>query len=224
MARHEKFGLDTLLLMHCLALCRSLSISPPMQFISPALQKVLLKFRYRLRHLQQLQPPCSQWWQLLLPQTKTNNMRSIVLYSLVSLSLLVGCSKKDSPAPVVKTKTQLLTEKDWILVSHQEKLSSSSNYTDITNQYLSCVLDNRHVFYISGVFEENEGAVRCSGNPQVVETGTWSFLQNETKIRFVVPSGSINTTIETLSPATLIITYTGLVNGVSYDGRQTFSH
>ena len=151
-------------------------------------------------------------------------MRRIILYSFLSLSLLIGCSKKDSPAPVVKTKTQLLTEKDWILVLHQEKPSSASTYTDLTSQYRACDRDNRFVFYVSGVFEENEGSVRCTGNSQIVETGTWSFQQNETKIRFVMPSGATTATIETLSATSLVITYTGLVNGVSYDGKQSFSH
>lgn len=151
-------------------------------------------------------------------------MRRIVLYGLLSLSLLIGCSKKDNPAPVVKTKTQLLTEKDWVMVSHQEKLSSASTYSDLTSQYRTCDRDNRFVFLVSGVFEENEGAVRCSGNPQVIETGTWSFQQNETKIRLVTPSTNLTATVETLTATTLVFTYTGLVNGVSYDGRQTFSH
>ncbi|MGV8131403.1 MAG: hypothetical protein ACP5N7_04880 [Candidatus Pacearchaeota archaeon] len=151
-------------------------------------------------------------------------MSRLIFSSLLILLFLEGCNKKDDTS-TAKTRTQLLTEKDWILISQQQKLSSSSGtYTEVFNQLDACYRDNRYVFTKVGMYEENEGSLRCSGNSHIIISGTWSFQQNESKIRVVVPSETSIANIETLSSTTLTITFSAIKNGVSYDAKQTFSH
>ncbi len=50
-------------------------------------------------------------------------MKKVITVTIAFLIVLnIGCKTKD-PKPASKTKTQLLTEKAWLLKSYEEKLN-----------------------------------------------------------------------------------------------------
>ncbi|HET9431464.1 MAG TPA: lipocalin family protein [Chitinophagaceae bacterium] len=91
-----------------------------------------------------------------------------------------SCSKDDDPAP--KSKTTLLTQKDWVMTKLEGKVNNEP-YLDIFPSLDACFKDDRYVFKTGNTFEFNEGPTKCDpADPQIYETGSWAFTNNETKI------------------------------------------
>ena len=141
--------------------------------------------------------------------------------------ILAGCSKSvDSNTTVNFTKTQLLTKADWIQTGSDTKLTTETVWTDNFARNSACSKDDRIVFRANGTFEINEGPTKCSpSDPQIQETGTWSFAQNET-VFFITISGqqSDNFTIVTLTTDLLVFTRTDTYNGITREFKETFRH
>ncbi len=128
--------------------------------------------------------------------------------------LTFGCSKKD-PEPLSKTKTKLLTDKAWIMTSLEDKVNGMWVKDTHAPSYEA---DNQYVFREDGSYEVNEGATkRLPNSTQIVYTGTWKFLENETKLQFI---GGDITNIVALSETAF--QFTGPI-GID-DERYTFAH
>lgn len=144
------------------------------------------------------------------------------------LFLIISCSKGgDSSTPPTVSKTTLLTSSDWGIVGVQQKAVTASVWTDNYATMKPCEKDNRVVFRANGTYETNEGATKCSASdPQILETGTWSLTTNETVLVTQATNGTQiwNATIETLTANSLIISYTQVVSGVTYQYRESYSH
>lgn len=146
----------------------------------------------------------------------------------VSFFLFTGCSKGgDSSTTTATSKTTLLTSSDWSIAGAQHKDVSASVWTDDYATMQPCQKDNRIVFRANGTYETNEGATKCNASdPQIVQTGTWSFTTNETMLVTQATNGTQiwNATIETLTTSSLIISYTQVISGVTYQYRLSLSH
>lgn len=147
----------------------------------------------------------------------------------VSLFLIIGCSKggDSSTTPPTTSKATLLTSADWGIAGVQYKAVSASVWTDYYATMKPCEKDNRVVFRANGSYESNEGLTKCNPNdPQITETGTWSFSTNETILVVQATNGTqiYNATIETLTANSLIFSFTQVVNGVTNQYRYSFSH
>jgi hypothetical protein len=56
----------------------------------------------------------------------------------------------------------------------------------------NCQKDNYYQFNSDGAYQLNDGPTKCAPtDPQIIETGTWSFLENETKLQ-LVKTGSLS--------------------------------
>ena len=124
-------------------------------------------------------------------------IKKISLATLVICLLLVSCSKKSkdsTPTPTPETKTQLLTGKNWKVtaVTINPGFDFSGNGVLITDYYAysmatgnACQLDNILNFNINGNYTDYEGATLCDpADPQLYDSGTWSFLNNEATLSF----------------------------------------
>lgn len=149
-------------------------------------------------------------------------MKQYIL-SLLVCSLMIGCTKKDGDKPQVsKTKTQLLTQKEWILTTSQSRKSSESTWTDLLAGKAACVLDDKFVFKTDGIYQQTDGATKCNASdPFIIFTSSWAFAQNETQI---VIGGGVPLTITTLDETTLSTTSTKLIGGVTYLYTDTYKH
>lgn len=149
-------------------------------------------------------------------------MKHCILCLLVC-SFIISCTKKggDTP-PVSKTKTQLLTQKEWILTTSQSRKSSDATWTDLLAGKAACVLDDKFVFKADGMYQQTDGATKCNASdPFIIFTSSWAFAQNETQI---VIGGGVPLTITILDETTLTTTSTKIVGGVTYLYSDTYTH
>jgi hypothetical protein len=143
---------------------------------------------------------------------KTLFKLSCAAFVLLSVS---SCKKSSSP----KSKTELLTQKAWILTNSEE--GSGNNWTTEAEFAASeaCEKDDEFVFKTDKTFEVTEGATKCEDSGSGSEQGTWNFEDNETKINWDSEIG----TIDQLDEHTLILR--GIEpNGSDINYRFTFKH
>ncbi|GAB2657575.1 hypothetical protein GCM10027036_08900 [Flavihumibacter cheonanensis] len=130
-------------------------------------------------------------------QSFNGKMDNIRIYSRVlsakEMNYLSSCDK--SPTYVEKTKTDLLTSKTWIYNEYYDQVGSqfarllykrgmANNALNLSGDYIN--------FRSNGTFSR----VDLNG---ITQTGTWSFIENETKVRSVENGQVHASTIITLT-------------------------
>lgn len=146
-------------------------------------------------------------------------MAAFLISAALILPSLSSC-KKDSP----KSKTAFLTKANWKIVKSESRAGTGA-WVDHTSS-VPCEIDDYVVFRTNGTYESNEGATKCSpGDPQIIETGTWAFMTNETQLA-TTPSGSTALVIDInqLDENTLVVVLSFSNGGVTYYDRTTFGH
>ena len=153
------------------------------------------------------------------------NAIKLCLVLIVVFSGVVSCTKSTTN-PVTKSKTQYLTQAGWKLIKAELK-TGAGPWVDQTSTISPCDLDDIALFNANGSYEQNEGATKCSPtDPQIIETGTWVFLSNETQIKTTATGSSSSDTgvIEQLDDTTFVFTDTNVAGGVTYYYRSTLKH
>jgi hypothetical protein len=121
------------------------------------------------------------------------------LTAALLISFLISCGKEDEP--VVKTKTQLITQSSW------KFQSATASGTDISNNAaIVCIKDDVITFSSALTGTVTEGAIVC--NPTTASSFTWSFQTNETVLVMssgLFPAGSGTFTIVDLTETSLKI-------------------
>jgi Lipocalin-like domain len=121
------------------------------------------------------------------------------LTAALLISFLISCGKEDEP--VVKTKTQLLTQSSW------KFQSATASGTDISNNpAIACIKDDVITFSSALTGTVTEGTIVC--NPTTASNFTWRFETNETILIMssgVFPAGSGTFTITELTETSLKI-------------------
>lgn len=114
-----------------------------------------------------------------------------LLFVAVSLIAVSACKKEDdktttpTPGPTL-TKTQMLTAKNWKLTG---ATSGGVDYYPIIDP---CDKDDLFIFKTDGTSIVDAGATKCDPtDPQIISTGTWTFIDNETKIYFDGDTGTL---------------------------------
>ncbi|CAN5190883.1 hypothetical protein BH09BAC2_BH09BAC2_13330 [soil metagenome] len=104
-------------------------------------------------------------------------MKSLYLVCF-SLLMLTACKKEIAPVvnPAGKTKTQLLTQKNWII----SKVEVDG--VDKTSTAYPCILDNVITFLTGGTGYVDEGSTKCNSADPQQKTFTWVFQNNETEL------------------------------------------
>lgn len=156
---------------------------------------------------------------------KTNLTLAILFVTIMSI---ISCKKDNEVAPVVKPKSELLTQAAWKVIKDEEK-TGNGNWIDNTNAYLPCEKDDLTIYRTNGTYENNEGATKCSTSaPQIQSAGTWKFINNETQISSLGNGFSIINTfienIELLDENTLRTSYSDTTGGIIYGYRYTYGH
>ncbi len=123
------------------------------------------------------------------------------LCSVLALSLtFTSCKKdkKDDPAPVAKTKTELISGKSWKLTAGTidpavDFSGTGTPTTDAYSQVENCRKDDLLRFDTPNVYTQDEGGTKCTASDLQTETGTWAFSMGETKITTSTASGGSDT-------------------------------
>lgn len=141
--------------------------------------------------------------------------KTIAVLFLFSL-IVSSCKKKNDQ----KSKTTLLTQKEWLISKFEEKLNTSAYVDDFPN-WTDCDKDDKYVFNTNNIVEVNEGATKCNtSDPQIISTSAWAFTVNETKITM----NGDTYTIDQLDETTLVISGSLTVGTDTYYQRVSFRH
>jgi len=120
--------------------------------------------------------------------------------------LLWSSSCKDDTTEVnvvAKTKTELLTESNWVLTSAKAEPAISIFGVPVAEFYalmLPCEKDDWQKFNMDNTLILDQGATKCGSDPQT-KTTTWSFNADETMLTI----DDQEHTLEELSATTLKI-------------------
>jgi Lipocalin-like domain len=145
---------------------------------------------------------------------KNTKLIAITFFAICAIAV-VSCKKK-------KTKTQLLSDIAWKIAEARIQDDSTKQWTSILPLIDACELDNVWTYAAGNTYTITEGATKCNAaDPDLVETGTWSFSDGEAKINIQNAGGSVvsGATINTLDENNFKFTTSG-TNAVEY----TFKH
>ena len=123
-------------------------------------------------------------------------MKKIFLV-LIIMTTLFSCKKDEGTTtnPTTKTKTQYLTQKSWrdsIVLSRPD-----TNQAWTTVNFMPCRLDDITNFKTDFSWSYENGATKCNTtDPQIWETGTWSFTTNETHLNYNRNLGAASHTLD----------------------------
>ena len=139
---------------------------------------------------------------------------------LMVAAVLTSC-KKDTAL----SKTELLTKQPWKLTAYIQKDISTGVEQDNFAPMTACYKDDNYVYKPDMSYEGNAGVTKCSNtDPQVFQTGTWSFKNNETILERIITSGVGTGTIEfTVTSITATELKVHTIQG-SNDHIFTYSH
>ena len=136
--------------------------------------------------------------------------------------------KKDTvsvaPAP---TKTELLTNKNWVLsaqtVSPGYNAGGGTIITDLYGQKQACEKDDFIRFETPNVLKFDEGATKCSSSSPQTTTGTWVFNADQTIIT-VTPQGGMpqSANLLELTDTSLKATSSAVINNTTYTITSTY--
>lgn len=139
----------------------------------------------------------------------------------IAAMFLTSCYKGDSE----KTRKELLTQSGWILQGKLSKVGAAADFTDVTSSISTCKKDDLLSFNTSGQYAKNEGSSKCNaGDPDVIASGTWEFLTNETELKITIPSSSITYKIEGIAQNSLILVETDATGIVVVTNKYIYIH
>lgn len=147
-------------------------------------------------------------------------MKTNYLYGLsILVILLFSCGKEETRL----TNTDFLTgggTKVWIFTAATIDPPLPVGGTTIANLFAQgdpCDLDDVQSFNINGNYTQEEGATKCDPtNPQVFESGTWSFNGDETIILTIVDGETTENIVRELTADRLVIEYILREDGINY--------
>ena len=153
----------------------------------------------------------------------SKTMRKISLLLIITLTFLVFNCKKDAQV----SKKDLLSGKNWIMTAETispAMIVNGTLITDLYSQTASCTKDDIGKFSSNGTYTLEEGLTKCGVNdPQVFETGTWTFNSNETILVMTSNTGTVtNGKIQELAANKLILTEEETYNSINYTLTLTY--
>jgi len=137
----------------------------------------------------------------------------LILFSVIVLS----CKKNSSG----KTKTQLLTQSNWIFSN------AIVNGLDVSGFLQSCQTDNILTFAANGTGIVDEGATKCNPTDPQTNPFTWSFMSNQTVLNIstiLFAGGSNNFSLVSLTETQLVVSQNITVSGLLQKATVTFIH
>lgn len=137
---------------------------------------------------------------------------------------LVSSCKKNLQQPT-PSKTVLLTQGGWTLTAYTQVRLSDGFTQDAYALMSACNKDDVYTFKTYFTYEGSVGATKCSQTqPQVFQSGTWQFDNNETILERNITSGSnisvVRFTVVSISATELKLQ----LNDGSFYHNVTYSH
>lgn len=126
-----------------------------------------------------------------------------------------SCKKKNDQ----KSKTELLTQKNWYLKDLELRSGTSGTWGSIFGLVDDCDKDNFTKFNTNNKGIDDAGTLKCGSEPQTYQYD-WFFLENETKISV---DGEI-ASIEVLNETTFTVVQEDNSGTPSIFYRFTFRH
>jgi hypothetical protein len=116
---------------------------------------------------------------------KTKNV--MLAFAIVAIA---SCKKDEtapsnaSTVPVVLSAQDLIAKK-WRQVSAIETYNFAPGSTEVFANSNECLKDNITIFNTNGVFSYTAGVLKCNtSEPDLLEGGTWSLTNNNTKLSY----------------------------------------
>ncbi|GGF07896.1 lipocalin family protein [Hymenobacter cavernae] len=156
------------------------------------------------------------------------NKFSFTLCAILATTLsLSSCdTNKDKEEAKPATKTEMLTDKTWMLsalTTNPARTMNGKQVTDLFPYVEDCTLDDVLSFSKPNVYHFEEGATKCSTNDPQSLTGSWAFQEDETVLATTFPGYTGNTyNIVSLDNSTLKLKAITTINGTKY--TQTFTY
>jgi len=122
--------------------------------------------------------------------------------SLLTVLFFLPACQKDNNLPVVKTKTQLLTQATW------KFSSATAGGADASGFLQACQKDNVYTFVAAGTGTINEGASKCNTSDPQTNPFTWNFTGSESMLNIstiLFSGGSNDFTLVSLSETQLVL-------------------
>ncbi|PJJ53178.1 DUF5004 domain-containing protein [Hymenobacter chitinivorans] len=120
------------------------------------------------------------------------HFRFPMLALLAATTLVSSCTKDKENQPAPKTKTEMLSGKDWVLtgqtVTPGLRADDGTIVTDLFPYLDDCDKDDLMRYETSGSCVLNEGPSRCEPTSPQQYAGTWSFESNETVLKTSIQS------------------------------------
>jgi hypothetical protein len=135
--------------------------------------------------------------------TKEDLLKKMLILSF--LLIMFSCTHKSDPQPSQAT----------LLVGTWKLTALTGNNQDAYSTLQDCEKDNLTIFGKDGTYTENEGATKCNQtDPQVIQTGTWSLIENASKLKISYPDGTSDIFMLTaITSTSLKLTSTQTFNG-----------
>lgn len=116
--------------------------------------------------------------------TKQSKLWSLVL----GLSLIILASACQQGEDIINppTSEEILADNPWVYTTHTVEpgmIQGNFVITDLYAQLDSCDQDDIYSFSSTGVFNLEQGDIRCTPNAdQIIDNGTWSVSSDETEL------------------------------------------
>lgn len=117
-----------------------------------------------------------------------------------------GCNDDDDNDNVVEptaTRTEMISSTDWTMAS--SVMIENGQTVDMLAAQPVTAQDDVFKFEVSGKAIREEGATREAGNTDVVDSGTWSFMNEEQNLKVDMKSLPVEDQIVELSKDRLIV-------------------
>ena len=155
-------------------------------------------------------------------------MKKITLLLLLATLIGFGACKKDNNTATPKSKKDLLTARVWKQTARTITPAIEVDgklENDLFAHDDDCDKDDLYRYKSDNSFSFEEGAIKCSPtDPDIYDTGTWTFSTDETKLILLYKSGdSYATTILELTENTLKVSFEEEDGGVTYTTITTYT-
>lgn len=133
----------------------------------------------------------------------------------------IACGDKEKSTDLLASKRQLLTEKEWVVRSLEEKVDNGT-WEDVFSFFIPCTKDNTFKFTVDGKVIYGEGVIACTPNipQQELSRETWVF---NSMIDAIIIDGLEHKLVE-LSRGKMITLTEEISNGVKIETKVTYIH
>lgn len=143
---------------------------------------------------------------------KYHKMKKNILLSLSCTLMFMACKKDDQAAPANLTGSDLLMSGKWQITAEMQATTVDGTPTAPVDRFAgrrSCDKDNYTLFRTDAHWIIDEGAAKCENNAQQQQDlGTWTLIDNHTRLSLSSGSGSSVHEVLQLDNAVLKIKYT----------------